>query len=93
MRETVNRKDLLKEMSSYKASLVINETIELFVQDDCPVYKTRKNIEIRSQNIDKSKINHKNVLKFDSNPHVLVCGQVGKGKHFISKAENVIVSP
>ena len=53
MRETVNRKYLLKDMSSYKASLVINRAIDLLVKDGFSFYQGRRNVEIPQEYIFK----------------------------------------
>lgn len=53
MRETVNRKDLLKEMSSYKASIVMNKAIDLLVKDGFSFYQRKRKVEIPQEYIFK----------------------------------------
>lgn len=53
MRETVNRQDLLKEMSEYRASLVIRQAIELLESDGFHFYKGRRKVEIPQEYIYK----------------------------------------
>ncbi|MGT2888363.1 DUF3173 domain-containing protein [Streptococcus didelphis] len=53
MRDTVNKGDLLKEMSSYKASQVIKLAKEKLVEDGFVIYENQRNVEIPQEYIFK----------------------------------------
>lgn len=53
MRETVNRIDLLKEMSYYKSGIVIKKAVELLAEDGFDFYRGRRNVEIPQEYIYK----------------------------------------
>ncbi|AXQ77782.1 DUF3173 domain-containing protein [Streptococcus chenjunshii] len=46
MRDTVNKQDLLKEMSDYRASKVINQAKALLVADGFEFYRKQRKAEI-----------------------------------------------
>lgn len=51
MRDTVNVKDLMKEMSEYKARKIMRQAIELLIEDGFCFYKGQRNIEIPQEYI------------------------------------------
>lgn len=53
MRDTVNKQDLLKEMSDYKARKVIKMAKEKLIEDGFTIYEKQRNIEIPQEYIYK----------------------------------------
>lgn len=53
MRDTVNKHDLLKEMSAYKARKVIKMAKEKLIEDGFTIYEKQRNIEIPQEYIYK----------------------------------------
>ncbi|EPU19243.1 hypothetical protein BOVMAS18_14430 [Streptococcus uberis] len=53
MRDTVNKQDLLKEMSAYKARKVIKMAKEKLIEDGFTIYEKQRNIEIPQEYIYK----------------------------------------
>ncbi|HFQ3425905.1 DUF3173 family protein [Streptococcus equi] len=53
MRDTVNKYDLLKEMSNYKASQVIRLARAKLVEDGFVFYEKQRNVEIPQEYIYK----------------------------------------
>ncbi|GAA5348790.1 DUF3173 family protein [Streptococcus uberis] len=53
MRDTVNKQDLLKEMSAYKAGKVIKMAKEKLIEDGFTIYEKQRNIEIPQEYIYK----------------------------------------
>lgn len=54
MRDTVNKQDLLKEMSAYKAGKVIKMAKEKLIEDGFTIYEKQRNIEIPQEYIYKT---------------------------------------
>ncbi|HEN0128881.1 TPA: DUF3173 family protein [Streptococcus agalactiae] len=53
MRDTVNKQDLLKEMSAYKARKVIKLAKEKLIEDGFTIYEKQRNLEIPQEYIYK----------------------------------------
>ncbi|EQB7810677.1 MULTISPECIES: DUF3173 family protein [Streptococcus] len=53
MRDTVNKRDLLKEMSAYRASQVIKLAKEKLIEDGFLFYEKRRSVEIPQEYIYK----------------------------------------
>ncbi|MCY7018142.1 DUF3173 domain-containing protein [Streptococcus sanguinis] len=53
MRDTVNKQDLLHEMSDYKARKVIQQAVDLLVKDGFSFYKNQRKVEIPQEYIYK----------------------------------------
>lgn len=51
MRDTVNKQDLLNEMSDYKARKVLKQAIDLLVQDGFSFYRNQRKVEIPQEYI------------------------------------------
>lgn len=46
MRDTVNKKDLMNEMSDYHAGLVIKKAVDLLVADGYEFYRGKRKVEV-----------------------------------------------
>ncbi|MEY8462189.1 DUF3173 family protein [Streptococcus merionis] len=53
MKNTVNRSDLLKEMSAYQAGQVIRKAVDLLVADGFEFYRGKRKVEIPQEYIYK----------------------------------------
>lgn len=53
MKDTVNKQDLLKEMSNYRAKQVMSLARKMLVEDGFLIYDKKRNIEIPQEYIYK----------------------------------------